>query len=41
VKAQPAGFAGGRFIKSITVSASMSPGVAVDLKPYSAAAATA
>jgi len=41
VKAQPAGFAGGRFIKSITISASMSPGVAVDLKPYSAAVATA
>jgi ribosomal protein L1 len=41
VKAQPAGFSGGRFIKSITLSASMSPGVAVDLKPYSAAVATA
>ena len=41
VKAQPAGFSGGRFIKSITMSASMSPGVAVDLKPYSAAVATA
>ena len=41
VKAQPAGFAGGRFIKSITISASMSPGVAVDLKPYSAAVASA
>ena len=37
VKAQPAGFAGGRFIKSLTLSASMSPGVNIDLKPYSAA----
>jgi large subunit ribosomal protein L1 len=41
VKAQPAGFSGGRFIKSITISASMSPGIGVDLKPYSAAIATA
>jgi ribosomal protein L1 len=41
VKSQPAGFSGGRFIKSITMSASMSPGVAVDLKPYSAAVVTA
>ncbi|MFM7209687.1 MAG: 50S ribosomal protein L1 [Verrucomicrobiota bacterium] len=39
VKAQPAGFAGGRFIRSITISASMSPGVGVDLKPYSAVVA--
>jgi large subunit ribosomal protein L1 len=36
VKAQPAGFAGGRCIKSLTLSASMSPGVNIDLKPYSA-----
>ncbi len=41
VKAQPAGFSGGRVIKSITISASMSPGIGVDLKPYSAAVATA
>lgn len=41
VKSQPAGFAGGRFIKSITLSASMSPGVGLDLKPYSAAIVTA
>ena len=41
VKSQPTGFAGGRFIKSITMSASMSPGVGVDLKPYSAATVTA
>ncbi len=39
VKAQPAGFAGGRFIRSITISASMSPGVGVDLKPFSAVVA--
>jgi large subunit ribosomal protein L1 len=36
VKSQPAGFAGGRFIKSLTISSSMSPGVSIDLKPYSA-----
>ncbi len=39
VKSQPAGFAGGRFIKSLTMSASMSPGVSIDLKPYTAATA--
>ncbi len=36
VKSQPVGFAGGRFIKSLTISSSMSPGVSIDLKPYSA-----
>lgn len=36
VKSQPIGFAGGRFIKSLTISSSMSPGVSIDLKPYSA-----
>ena len=39
VKSQPVGFAGGRFIKSLTLSASMSPGVNIELKPYAAATA--
>ncbi|MDR1818417.1 MAG: 50S ribosomal protein L1 [Puniceicoccales bacterium] len=33
VKAQPASFKG-RFIKSLTLSATMSPGVKIDTKPY-------
>lgn len=35
-KAQPAALKGGKFIKSLTLSATMSPGVRIDAKPYSA-----
>jgi large subunit ribosomal protein L1 len=35
VKAQPASFKG-KFIKSLTLSGTMSPGVKIDIKPYSA-----
>jgi large subunit ribosomal protein L1 len=40
VKAQPASFKG-RFIKSLTLSATMSPGVKIDTKPYGAVAEAA
>jgi large subunit ribosomal protein L1 len=40
VKAQPAVFKG-KFIKSLTLSGTMSPGVKLDTKPYSAATAEA
>ncbi|MDR1497557.1 MAG: 50S ribosomal protein L1 [Puniceicoccales bacterium] len=40
VKAQPASFKG-RFIKSITLSATMSPGIKIDTKPYSTVTADA
>lgn len=33
-KAQPDALKGGKFIKSLTISSTMSPGVKIDIKPY-------
>ncbi len=40
LKAQPESFRG-KFIKSLTLSATMSPGIKIDIKPYSVATAAA
>lgn len=40
LKAQPEAFRG-KFIKSLTLSATMSPGIKIDIKPYSAAVTAA
>ncbi|MDR2982352.1 MAG: 50S ribosomal protein L1 [Puniceicoccales bacterium] len=40
VKAQPESFKG-KFIKSLTLSSTMSPGIKLDIKPYTAAATAA
>ena len=41
IKSQPTGFAGTRFIKSVTLSSTMSPGIRLDLRAAAAAAPTA
>lgn len=38
-KAQPAGFVGPRFVKSVTLSSTMSPGIRIDLRAVAAPAA--
>ena len=38
-KAQPSGFAGPRFVKSVTLSSTMSPGIRIDLRAVAAPAA--
>jgi large subunit ribosomal protein L1 len=38
-KAQPSGFAGPRFVKSVTLSSTMSPGISIDLRAVVAPAA--
>ncbi len=41
IKSQPTGFVGTRFIKSVTLSSTMSPGIRLDLRAAAAAAPTA
>jgi large subunit ribosomal protein L1 len=38
-KSQPSGFAGPRFVKSVTLSSTMSPGISIDLRAVVAPAA--